>query len=74
MIKLKQLLEELRKIINERTGEEHPDPKVSELIKKFNKTGRTAFTYPKKKMINVNGRGMSEKKAIEYMKNVIKEK
>ena len=64
--------EEYEKLI-ERTGEEHPDSKVSNLIKKYNSTGRVAFSYPKKKTISINGRMMPEKKAIEYMKSVVTE-
>ena len=46
---------------------------VKALIAKYNKAGRTAHHYPRKKQISLDGRTMSEKDAIKKMKSVLGE-
>jgi hypothetical protein len=46
---------------------------IDDLIARYEKTGRTAHRYPRKKMISVDGRGMSEKDAVAKMKSILKE-
>jgi len=46
---------------------------IDDLIARYEKTGRTAHRYPRKKRISVDGRSMSEKDAVAKMKSVLKE-
>jgi len=48
--------------------------RVKDLVAKYNKAGRVAFHYPRKKKVSLDGgRLMSEKDAIEKMKRVLGE-
>jgi hypothetical protein len=50
------------------------EDKLKDLIAKYKKTGRSAFHYPRKKQISLDGgRAMSEKDAIKNMKRVVGE-
>ncbi len=44
---------------------------ISELIDRYMSTGRSAFRYPRKKIISLDGRSMPEKLAIQKMRDVL---